>query len=275
MGVVQWVPGAAGLLAGALDRLVPRLRRTARRNLALAYPAWTERQRERCVDGVYRSIARVLLAFARFPAINRNNVREWIDYEGFEHYVEAKRRGKGVLFATAHLGTWELSAFAHALLTEPMDVVVRPLDNPYLDAWVERRRASSGNRIVGKKESARTILRTLQRNGAVGILVDQNGSLDRGAFVNFFGIAACSDLAFAKLALHSGATVLPGFAFWDEARGRHVLRFYPPLALDADPVRATQQVQTAVESAIREQPDQWLWLHRRWKTRPAGEPPLY
>ena len=140
----------------------------------MALPEKTEPEREAIIDGVFRSIGRVLLAFARFPSINRETVGQWIRYEGYEHFEEALKRGKGVLFATGHLGNWELSAFSHALMSAPMGVVVRPLDNPRLDAFVERRRGLSGNHLIGKRDFARPILQALRRNEAVGILVDQN-----------------------------------------------------------------------------------------------------
>jgi len=258
-----------------LDVALPRLRRVALRNLAMALPELGPAERKRIADGVFRSIARLLLVFARFPRINRSNVSEWIRYEGFEHFEEARRRGRGVLFATAHLGNWELSAFAHALMAEPMHVIVRPLDNPRLDALVQRRRALSGNRLIEKKESARSILKALAANQAVGILIDQNSSLDDGVFVDFFGVPACASTGLARLAARSGATVIPGFALWSEQEGRYVLRFYPPVEITGDAAEDTRRLQRQLETVIRQYPDQWLWLHRRWKTRPPGQPPLY
>ena len=261
----------ARLYAHLLDSLSPKLRRVAYQNLRLALP---DADPERLVEGVFESIARILYAVSYFPEIDKSNVYRWIGYEGFEHYEAAKRRGKGVLFATAHLGNWELSAFAHALMTEPMNVVVRPLDNPLIDRIAGERRSLSGNRIIGKKDFLRPILRALQNNEAVGILVDQNALSDRGVFVDFFGIPASTDPSFARLASHSGASVIPGFAFWTESQ-RYVLKFYPAVEMSGDVTRDTQAVQAAVERAIREHPDQWLWVHRRWKTRPPGQPPLY
>jgi KDO2-lipid IV(A) lauroyltransferase len=263
------------LCALLLDKAIPRLRRSANRNLELAYPEKDAAWRKRTIDGVYASIGRLVVTFARFPRINRANVDEWIRYEGFEHYERAKERGKGVLFATAHLGNWELSAFAHALLTEPMNVVVRPLDNPLIDAMVESRRALSGNVLLSKRDFARSILQALRKNEPIGILVDQNASPENGTFVPFFGTLACANLTFAKLAARSGAAVIPGFATWREAEGRYVLKFYPELEMTGDAVEDTRRIQSAVESAIRETPDQWLWLHRRWKTRPEGEASIY
>jgi KDO2-lipid IV(A) lauroyltransferase len=255
-----------------LDLALPRLRRVAMENLAFALPGEEAGQ---IVDGVFRSIARLLVSFARFPAIRRENVGQWIRCEGLEHYTRAKREGRGVLFATAHFGNWELSAYAHALLAEPMNVVVRPLDNPAIDALVERRRSLSGNRPIFKKDYARAILKALAANEAVGILIDQNASADTGVFVDFFGNLACAGVGFAKLAARSGAAVIPGFAIWSESEQRYVLRFYPAVPMSGDAARDTQALQAQLEGVIREHPDQWLWIHRRWKTRPPGGPPVY
>jgi KDO2-lipid IV(A) lauroyltransferase len=244
-------------------------------NLAMALPQTDSRDRTRIVDGVFRSIARLLVAFARFPRMNRGNVGRWIRYEGFEHFEQALRRGKGVLFATAHLGNWELSAFAHALMAAPMHVVVRPLDNPRIDALVARRRTLSGNHLIEKKDYARGILQALAANEAVGILIDQNASLDSGVFVDFFGIPACAGTGFAKLAAHTGAAVIPGFALWSEQERKFVLRFYPEVRITGDLQADTARLQAVLESVVREYPDQWLWIHRRWKTRPPGEGALY
>ncbi len=260
----------AGVCGRLLDLALPRLRRTAMSNLAMAMPELDPQRRKAITDGVFESIGRVLLAFARFPDLDRGNIAQWIEYEGYEHYEAAKLRGRGVLFATGHLGNWELSAFAHGLMSEPMNVVVRPLDNPLIDRLVERRRALSGNRIIEKRDFARSILRALAANEAVGILVDQNTSLDSGVFVDFFGIPACTGATFARLAAHTGATVIPGFAVWVAQEGRYRLKFYPPVEITGDLIADTQRVQHAVERAIREYPDQWLWIHRRWKTRPPA-----
>jgi KDO2-lipid IV(A) lauroyltransferase len=261
--------------AGLLDVAVPRLRQTAMRNLEMALPELTAVQRRRIADGVFRSIARLLVAFARLPRIRRENVSEWIRFEGNEHFEEALRGGRGVLVATGHLGNWELSAYAHALVSGPMHVVVRPLDNPRLDALVTRRRTLSGNHIIEKRDFARGILKALAANQAVGILIDQNTSPEYGVFVDFFGIPACANAGFARIAAHSGATVIPGCALWSEREGRYVLRFYPRVEITGDIASDTQRVQSRLEEIIRAHPDQWLWIHRRWKTRPPGEPALY
>jgi KDO2-lipid IV(A) lauroyltransferase len=265
----------ARLSTGTLDHVLPKLRRVARTNLEFGLPELSASERESIIDGVFESLSRMLVALARFPDLNARNIHDWIEYEGLDHYVAAKQLGRGVLVATAHLGNWELSAFAHALMTEPMNVMVRPLDNPLLDQLVETRRALSGNRLILKHDAARLVIRALKNNEAIGILIDQNTSASEGVFINFFGKLACAGSAFIKFAHHSGAAVVPGFALWDEDRKRYVLRFYPRVELSGDVQADTQQIHSVIESVIREYPDQWMWIHRRWKTRPAGEPPLY
>jgi KDO2-lipid IV(A) lauroyltransferase len=255
----------AHFYAKLLDTAIPRLRQTAYSNLRFALGSADARA---ITDGVFASIARLILAFSRFPSMTRENISEWIRYDGLEHFTEAKRRGKGVLFATAHLGNWELSAFAHGLMTEPMHVVVRPLDNPWIDHLVAHRRSLSGNSIIHKKDAARPILRALGRNEAVGILIDQNASIDEGVFVDFFGLPACAGVAFARMANHTGAAVIPGFALWSETERKYILKFYPILDMTGDERIDTARIHSHLEAVIREYPDQWLWIHRRWKTRP-------
>jgi KDO2-lipid IV(A) lauroyltransferase len=278
--LMEWLPLplARSVATGAaklLDLTLPKLRRVAEKNLSFALPELTARQRREVVDGTFRSVGRLLLALARAPRIQPDNVGRWISYEGLEHYQAAKQAGKGVLVATAHLGNWELSAYTHAWMTEPMHVMVRPLDNPLIDELVERRRALSGNQLIYKKDAARNVLKALKSNAAVGILIDQNANPAEGVFVNFFSRQACANAAFVKFAYHSGAKVIPGFAFWEEAKKRYTLRFYPEIAMSGNAAEDTQRIHSFLEEVIRRYPDQWMWIHRRWKTRPDGERGLY
>ena len=271
----------ADLLSDLLRAATPRWRRIARRNLELAFPERSAAEREALLRGSYRNLGRVLLAVARLPQLTPRNVRDWIEYEGYEHFERALARGRGVIFLTAHLGNWELSSAAHALFGHPLTILVRPLDNPLLDRWLMQRRAWHGNRPVAKDRAARASLRALQRNEAVGVLADQNVAGEDGVFVDFFGLAASATPAAGRLAVKTGAAVIPGFAFWNEGSGRYVLKFYGPIALveggdaRAASVENAQRCQAALERAIRERPEQWLWMHRRWKRRPPGEPSLY
>ncbi len=268
-------PTAARAYIRAFDISVPRLRRIALRNLELAWPAMPRDERNDIVDAMYSSLARMMSVFARFPRLDRHNITDLIRYDGLEHYLEAKARGKGVLFATAHLGNWELSAFAHALLSEPMHVVVRPLDNAGINAVVERYRTLSGNKLIGKWGAGRAILRALHANDAVGILIDQNVMANEGVFINFFGTPACTGTAFVKIAARTGASVVPGFALWSDREQRYILRFHPAVDMTGDVPSATARLHGLLESVIREHPEEWLWIHRRWKTRPPGEPSIY
>jgi Kdo2-lipid IVA lauroyltransferase/acyltransferase len=280
LAILRRLPrGAAESVAYSLlrlvDLLVPKLRRVAMRNFELACPELPDAERPRRVNECFRSLARVLTAVAKFPDINHSNVHHWIRYESYEHFENALKRGKGVIFATGHLGNWELSAFAHALMSQPMSFVVRPLDNSLLDSLATHLRQRSGNEVIGRNDILRPVLRTLHANRAVGILADQNVAQGKGVFVDFFGRKACVDSGLARLAARTGAAVIPGFAVWSPAEHRFILKFYPPLEITGDEIQDTQLVQSALERAIREYPDQWLWIHRRWKTRPPGEPPLY
>jgi KDO2-lipid IV(A) lauroyltransferase len=201
--------------------------------------------------------------------------------EGLEHYLAAKARGKGVLIVTGHLGAWELSSFYHSLMGHPMGMVIRRLDNRRLDEYVNHIRCLHGNRVLHKDDFARGLLTAMRQGETVGILMDTNMTPPQGEFVEFFGKRACTASGLARVALKTGAAVLPGFMLWEKAEGRYVLHFGPELVLarsgdaEADILAATQQCTRAIEIWIRRYPDQWLWIHRRWKTRPAGEPGIY
>jgi KDO2-lipid IV(A) lauroyltransferase len=286
MGLLGLLPAgmagqAAGFLAGILYLATPRWRAIAHRNLAMAMPELMDEERRRIIRETYRNLGRVLLALARMPKLTPANISELITYEGFENFKSALEKGKGVLFLTAHLGNWELSAAAHALFGNPMHVMVRPLDNPLLDRWLQSRRTICGNRAIPKAEATRAVLRALKRNEAVGILADQNAAGDDGVFVDVFGIKASATSGVAKIAMKTGAVVIPGFAVWNAHSARYTLKFYPPLELvstgdaAADLIENTQRCQGAIERGVRGFPGQWLWIHRRWKTRPPGEPDLY
>jgi Kdo2-lipid IVA lauroyltransferase/acyltransferase len=258
-----------------------RLRQVGMRNLALAFPEKTEAERARILRGEFVSLGRQLAEVCRFPKYTRENVDDVIVYDGFENYQRACARGKGVLFLTAHFGGWELSAFAHSLHGHPMNVVVRAMDNVYLDRLIWRYRTAHGNRIVEKDDFVRGLLAAMKAGEEVGILMDTNMTPPQGVFVNFFGIPACTASGLARIALRTDAAVVPGFTIWDACLGKYRLRFDPAVELirsgdlEQDILANTQQFTSVIEDYVRKYPDQWLWVHRRWKTRPAGQPPLY
>jgi KDO2-lipid IV(A) lauroyltransferase len=258
-----------------------RLRRIGEKNLALAFPELSDSQRRRIVKGVFLNLGRLLGEFSQFPKLTRENIEQVVVYDGFENYAESVRRGKGTLYLTAHFGAWELCPFAHAVYGHPLKFVVRPIDNPLIDRVINFYRMLSGNQIIEKKEALREILSALRKNKAVGILIDQNVTLDAGVFVPFFGIPACTTASIATIALRTGATVLPGVLIWDNKLRKHRLRFEPPVDLietgnlQPDIAANTAIFNQILEGLVRKYPDQWLWVHRRWKTRPVGENDLY
>jgi KDO2-lipid IV(A) lauroyltransferase len=185
-----------------------------------------------------------------------------------------------VLFLTGHLGAWELSAFAHSLYGHPLNVVMRPLDNPYLDRLARRYRTMHGNKVVDK-DFARGLIAAMHKGETVGVLMDTNMIVSQGVFVDFFGYKASTATGVARLALKTDAAVIPGFTVWDPVLQKYRLRFDPAVKLirtkdrDADIFSNTQLFTNILEDYIRRFPDQWLWVHRRWKTRPRGEKDLY
>jgi Kdo2-lipid IVA lauroyltransferase/acyltransferase len=276
------VARAIGVAIGlTVFRFHRRLRNVGMRNLALAFPGMPEAERQQILRGEYVSLGRQLAEFCRFPSYTAENVSKVVVYDGLENYEKAFARGKGVLFLTAHLGAWELSAFAHSLNGHPLSIVMRPLDNPYVDAFVQRYRTMHGNKTVSKDDFVRGLLAAMRAGESVGILMDTNMTPPQGVFVNFFGVPAYTASGLARIALRTDAAVVPGFTVWEPKLAKYVLRFDPALALvrtgndDADIVANTALFTSVIEEHIRRYPDQWLWLHRRWKTRPEGEPPLY
>lgn len=269
-------------LAHAVGQRLRGPRRSALRNLQIAFPGMSEQDTDLLLRRMYRNLGRQAAEFAHMPALTAGFAQQHlIRYEGLEHYDAAIARGRGVLVLTGHLGAWELSSFVHSLLGRPMGMVIRRLDNPLIDTYVNRIRCMHGNRVLHKDDFARALLRAMHRGEAVGVLMDTNMTPPQGVFVPFFGVEACTASGVARVAQKSGAAVLPGFLFWHAEEDRYVLRFGAPLALtltgdnEADALANTALFARVTEQYIREYPDQWLWLHRRWKTRPPGEPKIY
>lgn len=276
------VARAFGIALGqAVYLLHGRLRRAGLRNLQLAFPQMPLAERRRILRRQFTSLGRQLGVFCRFPHYNRENISQLAVYDGFENFERAQARGQGVLFLTAHFGGWEVSSFMHALHGHPLHILVRPLDNPYLDRLVTRYRTLSGNRTIPKQDFARGMLAALRAGEIVGILMDQNMTPEQGVFVDFFGIPACTSTLLARMATRTDAAVVPAFCVWDPALGRYRMRFDPAVPTirtgneEADVLANTAAYTKVIEDYARRYPEQWLWVHRRWKTRPPGEKALY
>jgi KDO2-lipid IV(A) lauroyltransferase len=262
-------------------RVLGRLRRTGQRNLELAYPEKSAAERTAMLREEYRSLGWQLAEFCQMPKYTAESASKFIRYEGLENYLNARAKGKGVLVVTGHLGAWELSSFYHSLMGYPMSLVIRRLDNPRVDALVNAIRCRHGNRVIHKDDFARGLITAMHAGETVGILMDTNMTPPQGVFVPFFGVEACTASGLARVALRSDAAVLPGFLLWEASEQKYVLRFGEEMQLvrtgdaAADIVANTALFTAAIEAYIRRYPGQWLWVHRRWKTRPEGEGSLY
>jgi KDO2-lipid IV(A) lauroyltransferase len=286
LGLLRVLPrGAAHRVGIAIGlgffHFYPRLRRVGLRNLELAFPETPEHERLGILRGVFVSLGRLLAEFPKFPEYSRENVSQIAVYDGFENFAAARDKDKGVLFLTAHLGGWEVGSFVHSVHGNTLQVVVRDLDNRYLNRLVRRYRTLHGNGSIDKNEFARVLLSALRRGDTVGILMDTNMTPPQGVFVDFFGHLACTAVGIARVALHTGAAVVPAFTIWDDSLQKYRIRFEPALETirtgddEADAVANTAMYTKVIENFVRRYPDQWLWVHRRWKTRPPGEAPIY
>jgi KDO2-lipid IV(A) lauroyltransferase len=267
---------------GALAfRVVPRLRRVGLKNLELAFPLMLATDRVEILRRVYRNLGWLLAEFCQMSDYTPKSTEDFIRYQGLENYLAARERGKGVLIVTGHLGAWELSSFYHSLRGYPMSMVIRRLDNPLVDQLVNGIRCLHGNQVLHKDDFARGLLAAMRHGETVGILMDTNMTPPQGVFVPYFGQMACTASGLARVALKTGAAVLPGFLLWEEAEQKYVLHFAPEIAVtctgddERDILENTARFTAAIEEYVRRYPDQWLWVHRRWKTRPEGEERIY
>jgi KDO2-lipid IV(A) lauroyltransferase len=268
-------------LGRTVGLLHARLRETGMRNLELAFPALPLAERRRLLKSEFDNLGRLLAEFCLFPRYRLDNVDRVAVYDGLENYEAARARGRGVLLLTAHLGGWEIGSFVHSLRGYPLRVVIRELDNPYLERLAQRYRTLHGNATFSKQEFARGLLAAMRAGETVGLLMDTNMTPPQGVFVPFFGVPACTASGLARVALRTGAAVVPAFTVWDAARRRYRICFEPALELqnsgddEADALANTAGFTRVIEDFIRRYPGQWLWVHRRWKTRPPGEKPIY
>ncbi len=244
-----------------------------RDNLARAFgnelrPAELEGLARRSFEHLGMNLAEVcvLLFRPRSVALAR------LELAGHEHIDKAAAEGKGVLLLSAHLGNWELFAAAHALTSFELSVVVRPLDEPLLHRLAERLRRRSGVELIGKQRGLREVLEALRRGRLVGVLLDQNSSRAEGVFVPFFGVPASTSKGLAVISLRTGAPVVPVF-IRRIGGGRHRVEFDAPVPRpdDGDVLSYTAAFNRAIESGIRRAPEQWFWMHERWRTRPRLE----
>jgi Kdo2-lipid IVA lauroyltransferase/acyltransferase len=274
-------PGSSAKLGRALSRLVFGLARSRRqildRNLAAAFPEKEDAERRRIATACLDLFGSTTLEFVESVTFSREEIERRVAVAGVENLQNARSRGKGVFILSAHIGSWELGAIRAGLLGEPISPVVRPLDNPLLERELQRRRTRLGNRVISKRDAAREILRALRDRQTVAILIDQNVIAEEAIFVPFFGRPAATSPSLAVFQLKTDAAVVPVFTF-PQGDGRYRLEFQTPILASEfeDPSadraervrRATARYMEVTEAAVRRQPEAWLWMHNRWRTRP-------
>lgn len=260
-----------------------RLRRTGERNLQLAFPHLSAQERTGILRGCFNNLGRLLGEFSQFPRHTPDSLRRLVQYDeqSIQHLRDAEGRGRGVIYLTLHLGAWEIMSFAHSALEHPLHFMVRRVDNPLIERLVESRRTRFGNQTIDKKAAIRAALHVLRGGGTLGILADLNSQPHEGVFVPFLGHLACTTAGVAMLALRTEAVVLPVCAPWDDERRCFVIRFQSPIEAvptgnyEQDVITNTACFTKAIERFVLDHPDQWLWIHKRWQTRPAGEENFY
>jgi KDO2-lipid IV(A) lauroyltransferase len=267
-----WLGRCAGRLVGAADR---RHVAIADENLRHAFPGWDRARRLRTARGVYAHFGQMIVDILWLRGHSRDEILSRLELMGREHVEKAMARGKGAIFVTAHLGNWEVIGLAHGWTFGPVSVVARPLDNPALDRRLCDFRTMGGNRVVYKRDALKAVLRALHAGEGVAFLIDQNVQEKDGIFVDFFGRPAATTTVVAALAVKTGCAVVPArttigpdgrySAVYDPA-----VEWTPSGDKQADIARITQELTRVIEGWIREDPEQWLWIHRRWKTQPSA-----
>ncbi len=264
----------------ALDR---KHRRIGRINLRIAFPEMGDAEAARIIRLCYVRMGTAAAEFIHIPKMDRKYLEEHFRVLGTDSVRKSiEENGLGPIAVTGHFGNWELLSHVYSAVISPVAFIVRPLKNDILDRIVTERRQWFGNRVIRKEDSAKMVMREIRGRTLVGVLVDQNVDVHKGVLVDFFTRKAYTTFGVARIALAMRTAVHPAFIFRDPVRKfHHTLRFGPPIPMDADApreeevLRLTRRCNEELEKAIREDPTQWLWFHRRWKTRPPGEQDIY
>lgn len=259
----------------------PKLQKTARHNLEIALPELSDEEKDKIVHGTFESLGRHLGFVSHFKKFQHKDIRNLVELVGREHFDKAHEKGKGVLFFTGHFGSWEVFNLLPPAFGFDMNILVRRIDNPLVENFVDKMRTRFGSVTLDKTKSARTMFRVLKKGQLLGILADLNVQEKEGVFVDFFGVPASTTTSIAKLALATNAAILPAFAVWEEEQKKYVVYLEPPIEYaagdnsDENIREITQKITSTVEKYVRKYPEQWLWIHKRWNTRPNGEKGLY
>lgn len=268
--VVLAVGRRLGRVWGALDK---RHLAIAADNLRRAFPEWDEARVQRTARGVYAHFGAVLMDLLWMEGRPAEQLLALADLEGVEHLQAARASGRGVVAPSGHIGNWEIQAVASVPLVGNVAMIARPLDNPALDRRLVGLRTSTGNTVIYKQKALAQVIKTIREGGIVAILIDQNVQAKDGIFVRFLGRPACTTTVAAALALKTGCAIVPVHCLLQPS-GRYRMIYGPPVEWtgtgrrDEDVAALTQALTSVIEGWVRETPEQWLWLHRRWKTQP-------
>jgi len=280
LGAALRVGELAALVAYLLDR---RHRRVGMRNLEIAFPEKPIRERRRILRASFLNLGRMAAELAHLPRLSAERLRDMVRFVDEEWWREATswERSTGVLVLSGHFGNWELLVFAHGMRGHPVHMVHRTIANPLLDRWLNALRARAGTRTIRKRHAARAVLAALHERGLLVLPFDQNSTRGLGVFVDFFGVPASTNAGLARIALRTDAPIVPAFIVREGRSARHRVHVLPIMQVErtgdprADVVRNTQRFSAVFEDMVRRHPEQWLWMHKRWKTRPPGAPRLY
>ncbi len=272
-------------IMNAVPFFVKGLTQTGMKNLEIAFPEKSEAERRQILRGTFENLGRVLGELSHFHKITREQLSAVIDFELDEEskalYARNKAENRGVLITTGHLGNWEMLVMGFAGLYEPISYLARPLDNPKIDDMLNDLRTRFGNTPINKTNSAMRAIGILREGGILGVLSDVNAHPKEGVFVPFFGVSACTTSGAAMMAIRAEASIFPTFCVWDPNSKRYKFvhgKLLEPAKtgdLKRDIVTTTAAYTAEIEKIIREYPDQWMWIHKRWKTRPPGEKEIY
>lgn len=259
-------------------------RRIGRINLEIAFPEKSRAERRRILRTSFLNLGRMAAELAHLPNLSDAALREMVrfaDEAWWNQHIGAERR-TGVLILSGHFGNWELLVYAHGRRGYPVSMVHRGIANPLVDRWLNQVRGRAGTRLLRKSRAGVEVLRALKEKQLLVLPFDQNSTRGLGVFVDFFGLPASTNSGIARIALRSGAPVVPAFIVREGRSARHVVHVLPPIFemertgdFVEDVRRNTAHFSTIFEDMVRRFPEQWLWMHKRWKTRPVGEAKLY
>lgn len=279
-----WCALRVGELVAWLAWLVDRPhRRIGMINLGIAFPEKPERERRRILRASFLNMGRMAAELAHLHKLTDRDLQEMVRFDNETWWSEAITwdRPTGVLILSGHFGNWELLVFAHGRRGHPVSMVHRALANPLIDRWFNDLRARAGTRLVKKSKAAGSVLKALHDKQLLVLPFDQNSTRGLGVFVPFFGLAASTNSGIARIGLRADAPIVPVFIVRDGHRARHMVHVLPIMEVERtgdfqeDVRRNTERFSRVFEDMVRRYPEQWLWVHKRWKTRPTGEPKIY